>query len=463
MNFFRNEKGFSLTEILIGVAIAGVAAIGGASFLANLEKNKAQMTRNTDFLVIEKLIESHLSSLRGCEALSGVGVSGQEFSFKSDPNSPVSYGKGEKIGGIEITGLSIKSFTPTSDLDEGAQSGMGEVELRLQKPGSQEVWRTIPVALFVKDGLVQGCNFELTRRFIEIRDELCSKTYALTGNMTCDQVIIHLRNLAVESVCRDVYGSQAPRYITVGTGLNEIKHCDFSKIHAGKLCSSGYLTGFDANGVKQCAPEVTFPDPPTCTRWGTWGPAQSAICKDQPFTQFRNCEEGMTATDSRSSVGLKDDASCCVVTSWTPRTSPATVCTSDYVTEENNCGGIRQVMPGTKTDGTCCVVASWSPASGVNPAEVCTSDTYEEINNCGGTRNETSGTKMCSPLTLARCECQVWDCGSGMFLDGEAGGYGNASTRDECLAQSVNGCTPSPGMTFGFGQNIVCEWKESGL
>lgn len=395
MNFFRNERGFTLTEILIGVAIAGVAAIGGASFLANLEKSKSQMARTTDFLVIEKLIESHLSSMRGCEALEGVPVSGGEFSFKTDPNSPVTYGKGSQISGVEITGLQIKSFTATSDFSEGAQSGMAEVELRLEKKGSREAWRTIPVAVIVKDGEVQGCNYELTRRFIEIRDELCSRAYDLPSNMNCEQVIIHLRNLAVESVCKDVYGAKPPRYITVGSGLNEIKHCDFSKIHGGKLCSGQYLTGFDATGTPVCAPEVTFPPPPSCTRWGSWAPNQSDICKDQPFTQFRNCEAGMTAYDSRPSTGTKNDVSCCVVTSWNPKVPPNTVCTSETVPEENNCGGTRSVMPGTKTDGSCCVVSSWNPKPGVDPSQVCTTATYEEVNNCGGTRNETNGTKVC--------------------------------------------------------------------
>lgn len=404
MNFLRNERGFTLTEILIGVAIAGIAALGGASFLANLEKSKVQMSRSTDFLMIEKLIESHLSSMRGCEVLDGVSVSGEEFSFKTDPNSPVLYGKGQKIGGIGIKGLQIKSFSPMSDFSEGAQSGMAEVELRLEKQGSRESWRSIPVAVIVKDGVVQGCNYELTRRFIEIRDELCSRAYVLSSNMNCEQVIIHLRNLAVESVCRDVYGAKPPRYITVGSGLNEIKHCDFSKIHAGKLCSGQYLTGFDATGDPQCAPERTFPPPATCTSWGNWAPDQVAICKDQPFTQFRNCEAGMTAYDSRPSTGTKDDASCCVVTSWTPKTSPSNVCTSDFVPEESNCGGMRTVMPGTKTDGSCCVVSSWAPASGVDPSQVCTSATYEEVNNCGGNRNESFGTKTDGSCSIGGCK-----------------------------------------------------------
>lgn len=435
MNLFRNERGFTLTEILIGVAIAGVAAIGGASFLANLEKNKAQMSRSTDFLMIEKLIESHLSSIRGCESLEGVSVTGTEFSFKTDPKSPVTYGKGEIIGGVEITGLVIKSFSPTTDFEEGAQSGMAEVELRLLKKGAKESWRTIPVAVIVKDNLVQGCNYELTRRFIEIRDELCSKTYALSNNLNCDQVIIHLRNLAVESVCKDVYGAKSPRYITVGAGRNEVKHCDLSKVHAGKLCSGKYLAGFKADGSPDCKPEVTFPPPPSCTRWGTWAPDQSSICKDQPFTQYRNCEAGMTAYDSRPSTGLKDDASCCIVSSWTPLTAPSTVCSSDFVTEQNNCGGTRQVLPGTKTDGSCCVVSSWSPSTGIDPAQVCSTATYEETNNCGGKRNETSGSKDCSAPSKGLCICMIRPCNGELdeqtFED---------MTAAECSAMSRNTC-----------------------
>lgn len=456
MNFFRNQKGFSLTEILIGVGIAGVAAIGGASFLANLEKNKAQMTRNTDFLVIEKLIESHLSSVRGCEALEGVDVGGGEFSFKTDPNSPVTYEKGAIIGGIEITGLKIKSFSATTDFDEGAQSGMAEVELRLQKPNTKEGWRTIPVAVIVKDSLVQGCNYELTRRFIEIRDELCSGAYALSNNLNCDQVIIHLRNLAVESVCKDIYGAQPPRYITVGSGRNESKHCDFSKVHAGKLCSGKYLKGFDAQGRIQCVDEVSFPPSPTCTRWGSWAPDPGTICKDQPFTQYRNCEAGMTAYDSRPSTGSKDDASCCVISSWRDRQNPSTVCTSDYVVEENNCGGTRSVKPGTKTDGACCVVTRWDPATGVNPADVCTTATYQEVNNCGGTQNVTAGTKDCTPNPnrTGVCICMEYPCVLGREGMGNDQVY-EGVTEATCNSYNSNSC----GGLRDTGRRISCRWN----
>lgn len=394
---------------MIGLGIAAVAALGGAKLLGDLEKNKAQMSKASDFLMVEKLIESHLISANGCNDLEGAVVDGPDFEFKTDPRSPVVYGKNKKIGDIEITGLKMKSFKPMDEVVDGAQAGLGEVELRLQKKGSREVVRNIPVSVIVKDDVVQGCDFELTRQFIKIRDDICSRTYALADSLDCDQVIIHLRNLAVEEVCKEVYGSKTPQYIRIGSGLNEIRLCNLALVHAGQSCGSGYIDGFDANGVPSCKPIISFPPPPSCTLWGAWEPPESTVCKDRGFTQSRTCLAGMTATDSQPATGSKVAPECCVESTWTPVVDPATVCSTEKVEEKSNCDTSRLVMDGTKTDGQCCIVSTWTPKK--DPATVCTSAKVTEENNCGGKRNEMNGTKSCGGKTCTVYRPYGWGKG----------------------------------------------------
>ena len=338
---FLNNKGFSLAEIMIAIGVAGVVAIGGAKLMSNFEKNKADMKMSTDFLSIEKSIESYLVSEDGCVGLVGKQV-GEEFSLSKKTQT---FGKGTELGRITVDTLRIKSFHPTNG---AGTNGFIQIELDVIKDKTRKISKEMPVAVTMESGRITGCNIKQTADLMNIRNELCTKAYGLPVGMTCAQVTLYLLNAAIADVCRDAYGDKTPQYKTQG----DVNLCNLDLIHAGQNCSNGYLGGFDANGIRTCLPRVSFgagPVTPSCTD-SSWSPDVSTVCTGTSLTQSSNCG------NTRSVSGTKTDGSCatCTDTTWIPSQSAADVCTTAFVTETSNCGKTRSITPGTKNCSSTC-------------------------------------------------------------------------------------------------------------
>ncbi|MDP2709552.1 MAG: fibrinogen-like YCDxxxxGGGW domain-containing protein [bacterium] len=158
----------------------------------------------------------------------------------------------------------------------------------------------------------------------------------------------------------------------------------------------------------------------------------------------QTCDTGCGIDD-----GVKED------TVWTPNVDPATVCTTDKVTETSNCNNTRNTLPGTK-----CCDSTWTP--NVDPATVCTTQTIIETSNCNNTRNTLPGTKTDGACCIPTApDCADATC-AGQTCDTGCGIVNGAKTDGVCAPPPQNCPAKLDNTDWNISSTYTQTWTLSG-
>lgn len=240
----NSQKGFSLPELLIGLAITGGVVLGGAYLVKNLESNKSKTALSSDLHRIHKIIQDRMLTEEGCNAIKGKSVG-------SEIDVPKDFKSGTLVNNIKVESIKFASFAKSQD-----NAGIGTFTVKLRTGTDQAPKfdnRNIVMSLNLKsNGSIEDCKLNFSDAYVAMVDKLCRKTWGtLTDSlgMTCEQAIALVERNILEQLCKDVYGAGSPEY---SGGA-----CDLRKIHKGKMCGdrSG-IQSFDAAGVYNCGPTV---------------------------------------------------------------------------------------------------------------------------------------------------------------------------------------------------------------
>jgi len=240
MSWRWNQKGVTLPELMIGTGIAIGLGLVGVKLFVDSQKSMTGMATSTDRLTIEKILENHIRTRKGCDAVRGKRV-GETFAVRIGTTD---YVPGLVVGGATLRSLSLVGFVP---LDASGNRGTTNVELGLETSG-RTVKSQIPITVSMAAGpnpVILDCHFDSQRAYDEIVARVCSGTYgSLTAGLDCASAMDLVKKEAIKEICKDLYGSRTPQY----NGFA----CDLSKIHANQGCGSGKVTGFDSEGRPTC-------------------------------------------------------------------------------------------------------------------------------------------------------------------------------------------------------------------
>ena len=332
----KKQSGFSLPEILIATAIAGLVAIGGMQLMKSTQDSKKQTDLAHNNLSIQKMIESELFSPKGCEGLTGLKV-GQSFSLNAGKQS---LGAGSSVGNAKIKDLKFEEFIST---DSNDLVGIAKMALTVDL-GKRESRVEIPVPVNLgDDSSIISCDLFNKSAYQDVYDNLCGSSFGShSAGKNCAEVLAHIQDLTKRSICEDIYG--VPENVKYANG-----QCDLHLVHANKKCPTGkYLKGFDAQGKIICGSNAV-----ACTNWSAWAPSESNTCSNATLTQTRSCTSpGNTDTESRVVNGTRTGSSCCTNWSeWSPGTGET--CTNKNLTQTRNClsgsGSESRTVQGTKS------------------------------------------------------------------------------------------------------------------
>lgn len=279
MKFTKNNRGFTLIEIVIGLALCGVVAFGTSSviklFMTNTKKAGAGLSR----LTIEKMFEQHLLSRKGCQTLIGFSIdSGAGFVV-----GPYEFSEGSEIGEYVVESVKLVDFSPT---DETLKRGLTKVTLTLKK-GEELMRKVVPVAVNVTEEMrVDSCfqSEEILQE--EIIRKVCSDTYGIASSgKTCEEAARGMKNYLVEDICKDLNQGDGDAY--------ENGICNLRMIHAKQACEEGKVaSGFDYDGKILCNNATLSPPIDQCAKWGEWLPYDTDVCEGESIVQTRKCEDG---------------------------------------------------------------------------------------------------------------------------------------------------------------------------
>ena len=299
-----NNKGFSLPEILIGAGIMGAVALGSVYLFKNQQDLKKSVDSHADTQLIQKMVESKLYTEEGCNSLKGL-TTGQNISLNIGKDT---YAVGSRVGKNKIESFKVDEFIP---YDEEGASGVAKVTLSLKKEDGKNAIIQLPVAVNMNGSAIESCNTSLQKITDDLFQNICGGSFGtLSKGKTCSQVLSEVQNLAIKSICDDVFGTESSL---------KGEHCDLKLVHANKLCGDGQAAkGFDAQGKLQCgalpvvknAPPVVTPPatpPPVlgCSAWGPWTPGTENTCSSENLTQSRSCVNG-SGSETRTVQGTKD-------------------------------------------------------------------------------------------------------------------------------------------------------------
>ncbi len=238
MKMTKNDKGFSLTEILVSVGITSVVGLGLVNLLTNTDKKKVAAEQSLNLGSFEKLLEASLSTDKGCAQIKNKAP-GDELSIKF---GGVTVAQNQKLGKTMVTSLKYEEFYP---VDTDNIKGIAKIVLSVNRDG-RLVKREIPVPVNMQSGKIEDCRLNNTKTFQEIMKKICEGSFgSMTANLDCAAAIALVERRTIEEICKDVFGSRPPQF-------KDIK-CDLDKIHAGKSCGfNGKAVGFDAQGNIIC-------------------------------------------------------------------------------------------------------------------------------------------------------------------------------------------------------------------
>jgi prepilin-type N-terminal cleavage/methylation domain-containing protein len=238
MKISKNEKGFSLTEILVSVGITSVVALGLVNLLTNSDKQKVAAEQILNQGSFEKLLETTFFTDKGCDQLKNKAP-GEELSVNF---GGVTIAQNKKLGKTTVTSLKYENFYP---VDTDGVKGIAKIVLSLDRNG-RVIKREIPVPVNMQGGKIEDCRLNSTKTFQEIMKKICEGSFGtMTAKLDCAAAIALVEKRTIEEICKDVYGSRPPQF--------QGNKCDLDKIHAAKSCGfNGKAVGFDAQGNIIC-------------------------------------------------------------------------------------------------------------------------------------------------------------------------------------------------------------------
>ena len=428
---FRNFKGFSLPEVMIGMGMISLVALGGMQLYSNQRDSTQGINNLSDLNRLVREMDVQLQDPATCR---------KNFAGKSE-------------------GAVLESLLATTDrvlLNKTSDSNIDPYVFTAVKVEKVDPLRKRALISFDFTRTSKGQRASSVKKFTSI---------FVTGTGTQITDCMDYSNVSslalVEKLCWDAdpmnfdadsSNDNLECMDNVSNLVSEVKRLYCSNnplltyvggkcvpVDSNRICPGGsYLRGYTATGALDCYTPPSTPPTPSCTD-SSWSPDASTVCSGTSLSQTSNCG------NSRSVTGTKTDGSCaaCTDSSWSPDVS--TVCSGTGLTQTSNCGNSRS-MTGTKTDGSCCTDSSWTPSS--DPAATCSTAFVAETSNCGTTRNNVlKGTKTCNtcPGTeLSHCECYFYWTYPGAI---ESVGMGNI-TYAACQGKVS-------------GRYFRCEWEGS--
>lgn len=312
----RNEKGYSLTEILVATGILGLVSLGGMTLMRNQTRGEMKFKQSLGQASAMKMIEMRLRGRGGCDALIGKGVDSNlelplqavnkesaeapapnqtlnpggavtpggkiskspkapehegkypETQKKNEQNvgsikgtsggAPLTIKSGSKIDGLEIGEFRFHAYHPVSN---GGSLGIAEIRIStIAQDGSNSIM-TFPMQVSMENGVIIACGSG-NRGLSEVADDLCEKVYgSFSEGLSCAEVVAKLQREAINEVCRDLYGAGKSAEFKASA-------CDLSLIHADENCPTGEgVYGFNSAGRIRCrklnlaSSPIPSPDP----------------------------------------------------------------------------------------------------------------------------------------------------------------------------------------------------------
>lgn len=417
-----NQSGMSLMEIMISLGLLGGLAAAGFMMSSHLNKSSKEMDSQLSGLAMEKLLEGHLMTQRGCRELEGKGQ-GDGISFRIGPNF---VGPGGRLGGVDIVQVGMNEFVSAGSED----SGVAKIFVDYKRSQGQSIRKEflIPVNMHEVDGrpVVESCRLTGRRAFQEIVAVVCGESFGtLSNGLTCAEVVSLVERRITQSVCQDISGINPASF--------DENRCNLESLHANKSCPSNQvLVGFDDQGQALCSPYVqrafaSTPLPPIAVN-----PANSPVDKDE--------EEEGTNCWGRASWGDRDCRGHLIIPAndigmrfWGPN-PPQSGCRNTNPIEGGS--SYRWEMVGkTKTEAECRATGTHAPVE-VEPAAP-----VEE------------------PERRGICHCRESNCmaGSNPGAWYRSGAGAQATTRQQCNQLHQPTCSGISGFrTTAYD----CQWIE---
>ena len=126
MNLRKNNRGFTMIEIVIGIALCGAVALGTASVIKIFLKNQKKAGAGLNRLAVEKMFEQHLLSRKGCQGLIGFQID----SGAAIVVGPYEFSENSEIGEFVVQSVKLDDFSPT---DDTLKRGLTKVTLTMKK------------------------------------------------------------------------------------------------------------------------------------------------------------------------------------------------------------------------------------------------------------------------------------------------------------------------------------------
>lgn len=281
-------------EFVVGIGLCGAVALGTASVIKIFTTQQKKVGAGMSVLTIEKMLEQHLNSRKGCQSLIGgqidtdVGFTVGSYDFSG----------GYEIGEYFIRSVKLVDFSPT---DVTLKRGLTKVTVTMEK-GEEKIVKVVPVSVNVTDEMrIESCFASEQLLEEEIINRVCSDTYGeVSQGLPCEEAARAMKNHLIEDICRDLNQGEDGSFAQ-GT-------CMLKTLHASQSCEEGKVaSGFDFDGKILCNGARLSPPTNVCKKWGDWLPADTDICEGDDFEQMRTCEDGVLITkEKRNQTGALD-------------------------------------------------------------------------------------------------------------------------------------------------------------
>lgn len=281
-------------EAIVAASLVGVITVAALTLWENYFKVDLGQSRITelskDLFVLKSFVEDPVACEINFKGKT-LGTKLQEF---QNANRATVLKVKDKVGkeAYVLETIEIGSFDPST--------GRTALNLTLVKTDpkgrSQSVIRKFFFLTKVKSGIITDCVDPLKTTSDGALVKICADADP-ERTWDCEKVLL---NVAIE-IKRKYCGNHPLLRFNANTG----KCYAFD---AAKICTSGFIRGFDADGNVVCygGPGNPVPTPASCAYWSDWSPDLKTVCKGESFDQSRYCTDvGFSAKEKRTVIGSK--------------------------------------------------------------------------------------------------------------------------------------------------------------
>lgn len=290
----KNQKGFSMMEAVIAAGLVGAISVAALTMWENYFKTDLGQKRINELSQDLYVLRSFIEDPKACV----INFKGKELGTKleefKNSNKVTILKVGSAIGkeAYILENIEIGTFDP--------KMGRTSINLLLKKTDikgrSQSTIRRFYILTKVKENVIEECVDPLQTTSDGALVKMCADADPLR-EWDCTKV---LKNMAYD-IKKRYCGNHPILRFDENTGK-----C--YALDAAKVCTSGYIRGFDNDGNLNCYLGPGKPPvlPGMCVKWGPWYPDTNTQCEGVPMKQKRHCMDiGFSGTEFLETKGTK--------------------------------------------------------------------------------------------------------------------------------------------------------------